>query len=179
MSDERGNFSELDRARALSHQLADDPWKSAEPAPAQSASRYTRFRAGAVTTDTIQEPEPSFGPDAWNRVLDRCLSMAAAEAAFVMGSTGLLVAARGDGSASDAERLGAHLMATMAQARRIEHGGAWAGTVSVEIGGRWLTGLRIVEAGEGTLTVGVLAARPLGPDQLTQIARMVSAIGAG
>lgn len=160
--------SDLELARKLSARLAAHA-SGADPLAIPTA-RYVRFDirrvAGAVDSTGFPSvppaPLPRFGPETWNQLLDGCLAVADAESAFLMDGHGLVIACRGRIDANDAEAIGARLLLTLDQASAMSFGDEPARSVIVELGGRWLSGLRASNRGGLSLTVGVLGLSPLG-----------------
>lgn len=164
--------SDLEFAGQLSRRLRSDSQNNSriDPRP-----RYVRFDARRFLTSSVelgQRRSRAFGAEAWNQLLDGCMGIAQADAAFLMEPQGLVVAARGRLSADVAEGIGARLMLALDQAAQMSPGKSH--TVCVEFEGRWLTGVRL-KVGDTQLTLGVTAELPLPKDIREALEELIAA----
>ncbi|MFO0599526.1 MAG: hypothetical protein U0228_29745 [Myxococcaceae bacterium] len=153
---------DLDAARAASQRLAGQggaPPPSPgyvsfpSPRPAMPAAvPVSRPSAAPLMTrrQPLLAPNTHFGADGWNTLLEACAAAVAADAAFLMDASGLIIASRGR---DELEAVGARLMNAFEQADRIDDA---RGTLSLSIETQrgTLYGLRLAQP-EGTfLTLG-------------------------
>ncbi|MGE0321652.1 MAG: hypothetical protein AB7K71_16130 [Polyangiaceae bacterium] len=167
--------SDLEFAVQLSRRLRDDGHNTSrlDPRP-----RYVRFDARRFLPGGVelgQRKSRAFGAEAWNQLLDGCMGIARADAAFLMEPQGLVVAARGRLTADVAEGIGARLMLALDQAAQMSPGKSH--TVCVEFDGRWLTGVRL-SVGDTQLTLGVTAELPLPKDIREALEELIAATNA-
>jgi hypothetical protein len=160
---------DLDRARAASQRLKGQAGaRVTEPgyvtfarAPAQAAkpAEVPRPRPSMVPLVTRREPlkgpNAGFGAGAWNKLLDACVQIAVAEAAFLMDPQGLMVAVRGPAASQELEAVGARLMLAFEQADLVGGAEQAALSLSVELTRGTLHGLRLVQP-EGVLLLGLI-----------------------
>lgn len=162
MTDPRAPSSDLEHARALSRRLRGP--QGGTPQRAEPSPRYIHFDARKAAPDAWLSPlsrvAAPVGAEVWNELLDGCLAMADASAAFLMDGHGLVVATRGALRQSDAEGIGGRLMAALDQIEQIERAGPSC-AVAIEIDGAWLTGVRFGHSAGRSMTVAVFARAPL------------------
>jgi hypothetical protein len=163
------NFSDLKTAGRISHRLrGDDGDEAIEP---ESSPAYIAFRAPpAVAKPVMSAPLPVLTPwvgadelgdsSGWASVLDWCSTALDADSAFVMDEQGLVVASCGVLDTDAAQGIGARLVLAFEQADRMD-AAADSQSIAIELGGSWLSGLRVPMA-EQRLTVGIVASRALG-----------------
>ena len=169
-SDPNDSSFDLDQARRLSQRLRGGGRPAAPPSGPRGPSAeqgYVRFVARKV--DGYPEaPRPAshdgFGEETWNDFLDECIAQTRAASAFLMDAQGLVVACRGDRSASELEGIGARLMVMLEQADKMRGASTVSESVCIELDAQWLTGLRARLDGGRTMTLGVIAPAPLQRD---------------
>ncbi len=175
--------SDLELARALSRLLAEPPAGerpaagSAFGVPPPDPSRFVRFRQAAAPrgASSAEPPVPApppaaasleppavapggFGAGVFTPVLEWARRAASADAAFLLGPDGLLVAAVGSLAPDEAEACGARLVVALDQARAMSADGGERTAVSVESGEKVLTAFRVVAPEGIRLTVGLAGA---------------------
>lgn len=165
---------DLERARRASRRLAGQSQAGAD----KDGEGYVRFSAEAFVAapkEVARRPEaPQFGPALWNSMLDECLAATGAEVAFVTDENALVVAVRGDMDMSLVQGIGARLVIAFEQASQMSESGSVSQSLAIELGERWLTGLRI-RRGEGQLfTVGVLGNNVVTRETRRMMERMLS-----
>jgi hypothetical protein len=142
---------DLEQARLASQRLRSE---TSEPPPARGTTGFIRFSAASfVPSPAAGNP---FGPSVWNEMLDRALRETHAELAFVTDEQGLVVASRGAMDPALIEGIGARLLIAFEQADQMSQPCVPTGSISIEMGHRWLTGFRVHRDHDHRFTVGVL-----------------------
>ncbi len=166
--------SDLERARAISRRLR-GPRRERPVAPTASPARPrpaaepptrspagVHAHAGALPLDVLESG--NLGSRFWNDVLSQCLELASEEGAsgvFAVDGQGLGIAQIGDFESGQMEATGSRLVIALEQAARMESfSERGPGSILIEFGSQWLTGLA-VQRGDGQVVVGVVAREPL------------------
>jgi hypothetical protein len=193
--------SDLNRAREISRRLAERekrpaPKPAAAPAPGPAhrfSAEQVRAAAGlpappapaspAASAPAASAPAPARAAPpprplpplpaggGWDALVAWCRSALLAESAFLIDDQGLLVASAGKIDAREAEGIGGRLVFTLEQADEMKGDALSARAITLEYGGSCLSGWRVPIAGGVSLTLGVLGARPPGPDAGAIVAR--------
>lgn len=154
--------SDIDIARNISRRLSGQSGK-----PQASASLgYIRFQASRFVPQSPQQPAALFGPAIWNEMLALCVEQAHAELAFVVDDQGLVIASHGSEEASLIEGIGARLLIAFEQTDQMSALGDRAESIAIQMGRRWLTGLRMRIDESRPVILGVL-----GPEVVSQETR--------
>ncbi|MFQ5587365.1 MAG: hypothetical protein ACE5F7_00870 [Nitrospiria bacterium] len=161
-------------ARAVTHRLRQH---SAEetPCPQSDEPDYIRFssapffqasaavkpeRVPAVPDFEMGEHR-SFGPEAWEKLLDWSLDLTGADTAFLMDDTGLTVASKGELSGDAAEAVGSRLMLAFEQGDQMAIAGQQTRSISFELDTLWVTGLSPRSSGDALLMICLISAAPV------------------
>ncbi len=176
--DRSASSSDLDFARRIAQRLAAHArdGRGAQP-PSREAGGYIRFSArafqpAAATSQPDDLPWEAFGVESWHHVLDRCIDLTGADAAFVLDDHGLVIATRAEVSAETAQQLGARLQAMLDQAEQMAGAEGARGTVSMEYGERYLSGLR-ADRGGVAFILGLIAADPVRREARAMLERIL------
>ncbi len=146
---------------------------TAAPTPAPPAAGYTRLgatppRVAHPTAPLPEGPPTRVGAEGWNRLLSDTAAFAGASEVFIVDGSGLPVATQGLPEDFDVERIGSRLALAFDQADRMAD--APCPHLTVALGGRTLTGLRLQDPEGGPLMLGLLTEGPLPPDRLARLA---------
>ena len=164
-----GSFDDLERARSISRRLRGQ----ATFGQGGSGSGYIRFSSSAFVADSTNVARNRFGPAIFNEMLAWCVEQTDAELAFIVDMQGLIVTSIGGLDPALIEGIGARLLVAFDQADAITGIGEAPGSISIELGRRFLTGLRI-RRGEGhTFIVGVLASQPVPAETREALPRLI------
>ncbi len=175
--DRSASSSDLDFARRIAQRLAAHArdGRGAQP-PSREAGGYIRFSArtfmpasAGATPDLRWD---TFGAEGWHHVLDRCIELTGADAAFVLDDHGLVIATRATVNAETAQQLGARLQAMLDQAEQMAGAEGARGTVSMEYGERYLSGLR-ADRGGVAFILGLIAADPVRREARAMLERIL------
>lgn len=164
---------------------------SEDQAAAQRLSRILRSPSGAVVSPppvytrlgglAISGQEPTSAPPfvsretgGWAGLLEEYAAYAGAQAAIIVDESGLLVAFYGDVLIWDEEKVGSWLTVAFDWAdKMIEQRSRF---LSLGIGDRTLTGLRLRAPGGEPLTLGLLNQTPLPKARLDELIRALEAL---
>lgn len=155
--------NDIDQARRISRRLRGQGSSITQPS---TTLGYIRFSARSFLAAQPKEMASSFGPAVWNEMLDVCMERASAELAFVVDDQGLIIGSRGDHEPSLIEGIGARLLIAFEQTDQMSALGEPSESIAIQMGRRWLTGLRLRRGEAKPVIVGVL-----GPEVLSQEAR--------
>lgn len=143
---------DLERARRASRRLSG----VGGPAPSSASLGYIRFSATPFLAHRAAEADRSFGPAIWDQLLSICEERTSAELAFVVDGQGLIIASRGDQEPSLVEGIGARLLIAFEQTDQMSALGEPSESIAIQMGRRWLTGLRIRRGDDRPVIIGVL-----------------------
>ncbi|MBL8600516.1 MAG: roadblock/LC7 domain-containing protein [Myxococcales bacterium] len=176
--DRSANFSDLDIARRISQRLAAHARDGRGPQPAnREAMGYIRFSARGFAPSISPAAElrwENFGIEGWNHILDRCVELVGAEAAFVLDNHGLVIATRLAITPDEAQALGARLQAMLDQAQQLAGEGHGGRAVSLEFNDNYLTGLRAERQGT-EFVLGLISADPVRREARAMLERILTA----
>lgn len=154
-------------ARSISRRLRRSDEVGRRESSVCEAPRYAYFDASRI----INEDSPkgsidmatseSFGADAWNQLLDRCIAASHGHSALLIDRHGLLVAHRGRLGVQDMEMLGARLSVTVEHAAKMDQLTKIISAVCIERQSDWFSGLRFTLGDESVLVLGVVSESPL------------------
>ncbi|MDH5672643.1 MAG: hypothetical protein OEZ06_10870 [Myxococcales bacterium] len=157
-------------------------------APAEAAVTAEAPKLG-VHNGTASEPqeqggaflweEAMRGPSGWAYLLERVRSKFELRAAFVVDPQGLLVACKGSLPGEGAESAGARLAIAFEHADRIAPEGSLSQSLAIELGGTWLTGLRVTVVEVPRLVVGLYGETPLSKSALHTLSKIFVRKAAG
>lgn len=101
--------------------------------------------------------------NAWGSLLEVCMEITSADAAFILDDRGLLLASVGTVDADEATDVGSRIIEAMDQLGRARTLGDDVESLSVMYAPRkvWLTGMRIAGRADDSYTIGVVGALPL------------------
>ena len=168
-------FVAFSAAAALGATPGARPVAAAPAAPPPPAAQSPAPSQPGPQADVPPPPPGASAAQRWDHLLDWCLTSAGARAAFVLEAQGLLVASRGLLPFEDVQGLGGRLMVALEQAGRMaSEDGLDGGAVSVELGGRWLSGFSLPFGGS-QVTLALLSAEPIQAGLRTAIAAWVEA----
>lgn len=156
---------DIDHARRISRRLRGHAGGITQPS---NTLGYIRFSARNFLAAQPQEMASSFGPAVWNEMLDVCMERGSAELAFVVDNQGLIIGSRGDYEPSLIEGIGARLLIAFEQTDQMSALGDPSESIAIQMGRRWLTGLRLRRGEAKPVIVGVL-----GPEVVSQETRDV------
>ncbi len=108
--------------------------------------------------------DESFGFRSWTDLLDWCQRIAGSSSAFVTDHQGLPIADDGSLSEGQVADTGTRLILALDQAGKMEIADGRAQAISIQLGARWLTGIRIGTDGDAAFTLGLLGDRPVGEE---------------
>ncbi len=158
--------------QAAAQQLSRQLRVAQAPTPPVPLVGYTRL--GQPPTLPVpqppQAPPPSaelpvhVGAEGWNRLLAEAAAYSGAKELFIVDTSGLPVATQGIPATFDVERVGSRLVLAFDQADRM--GERACRHLTIDLGSRTLTGVRLVAPEAGPLMLGILSDRPLTPEQL-------------
>lgn len=154
--------SDIDIARGISRRLSGQAGK---PQPSASLG-YIRFDASRFVPQSPPQSAALFGPGMWNEMLALCAEESHAELAFVVDDQGLVIASHGSEEDSLVEGIGARLLIAFEQTDQMSALGDPAESIAIQMGKRWLTGLRMRIEGRRPVIIGVL-----GPEVVSQETR--------
>lgn len=146
---------------------------AAAPAPTAPAAGYTRLgatlpRPAPVPAAPVPEGPPTrVGAEGWNRLLSDTAAYVGAREVFIVDGSGLPVATLGMPEGFDVERVGSRLALAFDQADRMAD--QPCRHLTVALGGRTLTGIRLQDPEGGALMLGLLTEGPLPPDRLARL----------
>jgi len=175
--DRSASSSDLETARRIAQRLATHAreGRGAQP-PSRETGGYIRFSARTfqpnLSVGTADLRWESFGVEGWHHILDRCIELTGADAAFVLDGHGLVIATRAEVSADIAQSLGARLQAMLDQAEQMAGTEGGRSAVSMEYGGRYLTGLR-AERGGMEFILGLIAGDPVRREARAMLERIL------
>lgn len=156
---------DIEQARRISRRLRGQSGGVTQPS---NTLGYIRFSARPFLAAQPKEMATTFGPAVWNEMLDLCMDRASAELAFVVDNQGLIIGSRGDHEPSLIEGIGARLLIAFEQTDQMSALGEPSESIAIQMGRRWLTGLRLRRGEAKPVIVGVL-----GPEVLSQETRDV------
>lgn len=152
---------DIDLARRISRRLSG----SGGAIQSSSSLGYIRFSAAPFSAQA-KASASLFGPGVWNEMLALCVERTGAELAFVVDGQGLVIASRGDQEPSLIEGIGARLLIAFEQTDQMSAIGEPSESIAIQMGRRWLTGLRIRRDESRSVIIGVL-----GPEVVSQETR--------
>lgn len=156
------SFNDIELARDISQRLSG---RSGKPQTSASLG-YIRFSAARFTSQDAQAATSSFGPALWNEMLRACVESTRAELAFVVDDQGLIIASHGDAEPALIEGIGARLLIAFEHTDQMSALGEPSESIAIQMGQRWLTGLRTRLDENKLVVLGVL-----GPEVISQEAR--------
>lgn len=171
--------SDLEAARAASRALqGGTPRGAAAPTPP-----YTHLAPPAPPPPAAPEPPKApvprrplpatlTGGAAWKQVLEECVHLSGAQEAFAVDASGLTVASTGAVQDEERQSMGARLVLAFDQADRIA--ARPCRLLTIELGGRTLTGLRLTAEGQ-EVVIGLLSRQPVTPQAQQALAAWLSA----
>jgi hypothetical protein len=152
MSNREEILSDLDQARILSQSLSGGG--GIAPIIDEDEDRFISFSAASLQGRLTPPPPPSdleldtAGPlttellrfDTWEELLDWCLELFPAQAAFVVGPEGFVIANRGGWELAQLEGIGPQMLTLSERARELEESGHIR-FLAFQLESFWLAGL--------------------------------------
>lgn len=156
------SFDDIELARSISQRLSG---RSGKPQTSASLG-YIRFSASRLVSQQGQTAGSAFGPAIWNEMLRYCVESTRAELAFVVDDQGLIIASHGDAEPSLIEGIGARLLIAFEQTDQMGALGEPSESMTIQMGQRWLMGLRMRLDENRLVVLGVL-----GPEVISEETR--------
>ncbi|MCA8970085.1 MAG: ParA family protein [Planctomycetes bacterium] len=120
--------------------------------------------------------DENFGFRSWNELLDWCQRVAGCENAFAMDQQGLVIADDGNLPTETVEDTGTRLIRAIDQADKMVIARGRAQIISIQLGSRWLTGVRIGTDGDAAFTLGLLGDKPVDEDARKTIEDVIGVV---
>jgi hypothetical protein len=171
MSNRDESLSDLDQARLLSRGLAGEEMD--EETMVVEEQRFIKFSAASMRGRLTPPPPPReleletaiMTPDlihfdSWEGLLDWCLQVFSAEAAFVVGHEGFVIANRGSWSFAQLEGIGPQLQTLTERAVEIEEAGT-VRFVTFQFESFWLAGICAHHEGMGEFILAFVCTQPM------------------
>lgn len=163
--------NDLELARTISRRLQDGVAK-AQPG---ASLGYIRFSASRFISHSAPEAPSPFGPAIWNDLLGLAVEQSSAELAFVVDMQGLIIASVGEEEPSLVEGIGARLLIAFEQADQMTTlGGEPTESIAIQMGRRWLTGLRMRRGEDKSVIVGVLGPQAVSAETREALEELLS-----
>lgn len=172
------NSYNRDKARRLAFGLKDKFKESAMPDRhgCQSSAPFGMPEAAAPDIDL--EQSGIYRRDAYNSMLDWCLSVDGAVRAFFTDARGLLIAERGDGGDWDVERLACQISEGMNVLGRCREGSPGPEQILFRLGDWWLGAARF-GSHEEPLFLGLVAEKELSLSGLALVGERAARVLSG